>query len=59
MHSLSRKNVTAIDGMLRSVVSLSEVLGAVCSAQWQYNTASYRHSGICSKLATYIYVRKL
>ena len=56
MLSLSRKNVTAIDHMLRSVVSFSEVLGAVSSTQWQYNTASYRHSGIRSKVATYIYV---
>ena len=42
MHCLSRKNVKAIDySMLCSVVSLSEVFGAVSSAQWQDNTASY------------------
>ena len=51
MHSLSRKNVTAIDHMLRW---LSEVLGAVSSTQWQYNAASYRHSSICSKLQLHL-----
>ena len=43
MHSLSRKNVTAIDHMLRSLVCS---IGAVSSTLRQYNTASYRHSSI-------------
>ena len=41
-----------VQRLIKCCVWLSEVLGAVSSTQWQYNTAGYRHSGIILNLST-------